>query len=321
MSEKIIKNAPTFRVILAFATVYLVWGSTYFFILIALRGFPPMMMGVIRFIIAGLIMLTWSYFRGEKLFVKDDIKKASVCGILMLFGGTGIVMWVEQYLASAFVAIIVSAAPLWFVLMDKPMWKSNFTNKSTIAGLIIGFIGIIILFSEKINTMFSSAGDKAEFGSMFLIIIGSLSWTAGSLYSKYKATTGSNTVNVGWQMFAAGVLFIPFSIILGEPSKMQWQSIPVEAWLSVVYLIFFGSIAAYTAYVWLLQVCPSSQVSTYAYVNPVVAVLLGVFFASEKISVVQILGLAVILASVLLINLAKYRANKKIPVALYSIIV
>ena len=113
-------------------------------------------------------------------------------------------------------------------------------------------------------------------------------------------------------MFAAGVPFIPLSFLLGEPQHLQWQNISLEAWLSLLYLILFGSIAAYTAYVWLLQVRPSAQVSTYAYVNPVVAVLLGVFFASEKISAIQILGLAIILASVLLINLAKYRAGKKI---------
>lgn len=312
MTGSINKNASPFLVILSFATVYTVWGSTYFFILKALQGFPPMFLGALRFIIAGLIMLGWSFLRGEKMFILKDIKHSALSGILMLFVGTGIVIWVEQYLPSAFVAILVSAAPLWFVLMDKPKWKENFTNKATITGLIIGFIGIVLLFSEKINSAFSLGGNHAEFGSMLLLLVGSLSWTAGSLFSKYKATSGSNTVNVGWQMLAAGIPFIPISFLLGEPQHLQWKSIPVNAWLSVLYLIFFGSIAAYTAYVWLLQVRPAAQVSTYAYVNPVVAVLLGVLFASEKISFVQLLGLAIILGSVLLINLAKYRAAKKV---------
>ncbi len=308
------KNAPTFLVVLSFASVYLVWGSTYFFILKSLEGFPPMFLGAFRFIIAGLLMLGWSLLKGDKMFISKNVKHSFVSGILMLFGGTGVVIWVEQYLPSAYVAILISAAPFWFVLLDKPKWKENFTSKSIISGLIIGFIGIVLLFGEKINSIFSLKGNHAELGAMFLILGGSLCWTAGSLYSKYKATSGSNTVNVGWQMFAAGIPFILLSFLRGEPQNFHWQSIPLNAWLSMAFLIFFGSIAAYTAYVWLLQVRSAAQVSTYAYVNPVVAVLLGVFFASEKISFLQILGLAIILGSVLLINLAKYRADKKVEV-------
>lgn len=300
------KNASPFLVILSFATVYIVWGSTYFFILKALEGFPPMMLGALRFIIAGVLMLAWCFLRGEKLFVLTDMKHAAISGLLMLFVGTGVVIWVEQVLASALVAILVSAAPMWFVLMDKPMWKENFTNKSTIIGLIVGFIGVVLLFKEKINSAFTGENNYTEIGAMLLLLIGSLSWTAGSIYSKYKATSGSNTVNVAWQIIFAAIPFIPLSFLLGEPQHLQWQTISTSAWLSLLYLVFLGSIAAYTAYVWLLQVRPSAQVSTYAYVNPVVAVLLGVFFAGESISFLQILGLVIILVSVLLINLAKY---------------
>jgi drug/metabolite transporter (DMT)-like permease len=307
MTGSKIKNASPLLVIVAFTTIYIVWGSTYFFILIALKGFPPMMLGALRFIIAGALMLGWCFARGEKLFVLNDMKHAAVSGLLMLFVGTGMVIWVEQYLASALVAILVSADPIWFVLLDKSKWKENFTNKSTIAGLIFGFIGIVLLFKEKISNAFSGSNSYIEIGSMLLIIIGSLSWTAGSLYSKYKSTSGSNTVNVAWQIIAAGIPFIPLSFLLGEPQHLQWQTISSDAWFSLFYLIIFGSIAAYTAYVWLLQVRSATQVSTFAYVNPVVAVLLGVFFASENISFLQITGLVVILVSVLLVNLAKYR--------------
>jgi len=302
-----IKNASPLLVIVAFATIFIVWGSTYFFILIALKGFPPMMLGALRFIIAGAIMLGWCLARGEKLFILNDIKHAAISGLLMLFIGTGVVIWVEQYLASALVAILVSANPLWFVLMDKSGWKENLTNKSTVTGVIFGFIGIVLLFKEKINSAFSGSNNYIEIGSMVLLMIGSLSWTAGSLYSKCRTTSGSNTVNVAWQITAAGIPFIPLSFLFGEPQRMQWQTISADVWFSLFYLVVFGSIAAYTAYVWLLQVRPATQVSTHAYVNPVVAVLLGVFFASENISFLQITGLVVILVSVLLINLAKYR--------------
>jgi drug/metabolite transporter (DMT)-like permease len=270
-----------------------------------------MLLGAFRFIIAGMMMLLYCLLRGEKIFVLNEIKAASVSGTLMLFGGTGVVIWVEQVLPSALVAILVSAAPFWFVLMDKPMWKESFRNKSTITGLIIGFIGIILLFGEKINTIISGETNSG-IGAMLLILFGSLCWTAGSIYSKYRSTGGSNTVSVGWQMFIAGIPFTILSLLSGELNHFAWDSIPLNAWLSMWFLILFGSIAAYTAYIWLLQVRPSAQVSTYAYVNPVVAVLLGVFFASEKISFLQITGLVVILTSVLLINLAKYRSGKKI---------
>ena len=304
------KKSTSFWVVVSFATVYIVWGSTYFFILLALKGFPPMLLGAFRFIVAGFIMLLFCVFRGEKIFQAKQIRLASITGVLLLFGGTGAVIWVEQVLPSVLVAILVSAAPFWFVLLDKPMWSVSFNNKSTITGLIIGFFGITLLFQEKMSTIFSGVGNS-DIGLMFLILLGSLSWTFGSIFSKYKSSGGSNIVNVGWQMFAAGIPFTILSISTGELQHFNWSTIPLNAWLSIWYLILFGSIAAYTAYIWLLQVRPSAQVSTYAYVNPVVAVLLGVFFANEKISILQIFGLVIILTSVLLINLAKYRNAKK----------
>jgi drug/metabolite transporter (DMT)-like permease len=301
------KQASPMLVYISFATVYLVWGSTYFFILMALKGFPPMLLGAFRFLIAGSIMLGWSLLRGEKIFDVSRMKHSAISGTLMLFGGTGVVIWVEQVIPSALVAIVVSGAPFWFVLLDKPMWKVSFRSKSTITGLIIGFIGIVVLFWEKINDFFSGFSDHSEVGAMLLILFGSLCWTAGSLFSKYNSTTGSNSVNAGWQMFLAGIPFIICSVFTGELTSFEWSSISVDAWFSMWFLILFGSIAAYTAYIWLLQVRPSAQVSTYAYVNPVVAVLLGVFFAGENITFLQVAGLAIILGSVLLINLAKFK--------------
>lgn len=305
------KAPSSLMVILAFATVYIVWGSTYFFILTAMHGFPPLFLGAFRFLISGAIMLCWSFIKGDELFVKRNIKNAAISGILLLFVGTGAVIWVEQYLPSGVVAIMVSASPIWFVLLDKPKWIENFRSKATIAGLIIGFAGVIVLFSEKLINAFSIVGQYTELGGMAILVIGSIAWAGGSLYSKYKTNNGSDTVNSGWQMFAAGVAFIPGSFLREEPQNMQWQHIPADAWLAVWYLVFFGSILGFSAYVWLLKIRPATQVSTHAYVNPVVAVLLGVFFANEKITLLQVLGLIIILASVLMINLAKYKRDNR----------
>jgi drug/metabolite transporter (DMT)-like permease len=304
------KIASPFMVILAFATVYIVWGSTYFFIQKAIVSFPPFLLGATRFLIAGIIMLGWTILRGERVFVKKDMKHAAISGVLMLFVGTGAVIWVEQYLPSAMVAIMISSGPLWFILLDKPKWAQNFRSKATIGGLALGFTGILLLFGENIINAVSTSGSHPELGGVAILIIGSMAWAAGSLYSKYNSTSGSVSVSIAWQMLAAGVAFIPGSLLRGELQHLQWHTISTDAWLSVLYLVFFGSIAGFGAYVWLLQVRSATQVSTHAYVNPVVAVLLGVFFANEHISLLQVLGLVIILGSVLIINLVKYRKGR-----------
>ncbi len=301
------KSASPLLVIIAFATVYVVWGSTYFFIRIAEQGgLPPFMLGAIRFIIAGALMMGWCVAKGENIFVKRDIINAAITGILLLFIGNGIVIWAEQTLPSAMVAIMVSSAPIWFVLLDKPNWGINLKNKATIIGLIIGFIGVILLFSEQLGVMFSGGG-ASKLPWMLLLLFGSISWSGGSLFSKHNPTSGSGSVSAGWQMLAAGFVYVPVSVIHGEFNNLDLNSIHTSSWLAVTYLVFFGSIAAYSAYVWLLQVRPATQVSTYAYVNPVIAVILGVVFIHEHVSLIQLMGLFVILGSVLLINLAKYR--------------
>ena len=310
MSGTVKKNVSPVMVAIAFATVYLVWGSTYFFIQKAIQEIPALLMGALRFITAGTLLMIWCVIKGERIWVWNNIKHAAVSGVLMLFVGNGAVIWTEQYLPSSLVAVLVSAAPIWFVLLDKPKWKENFKSRETIFGLIVGFAGVILLFSERVMAALSNTGNALQIVGSAILIIGSMSWAAGSLYSKYK-DKGSSSANTAWQMVAGGLAFLPASLLDNEWKGFQWQNVTMQSWLSLFYLILLGSIAAYSAYVWLLQVRPATQVSTYAYVNPVVAVLLGVFLASERITLLQIVGLVVILVSVLLINLAKYRKEKK----------
>ena len=306
------KSASTLMVVLAYATVYIVWGSTYFFIQKALSGFPPFLLGSLRFIAAGLLMMGWCLIKGETIFDLSTIKSAAVSGLLLLFVSNGIVIWVEQFLPSAMVAIMVSTTPMWFILLDKPKWGENLGSRSTIIGLLIGFTGVIILFSERVIGAFSSIQNKTELLGLAMLVIGSMSWAGGSLFSKYKTSNGSVIVKTSWQMFIAGIAFVPCGIVNGDFTDIHWAAIPLDAWLSVLYLIIFGSIIGFSAYVWLLKVQPAAKVSTHAYVNPVVAVLLGIFFANETITSVQILGLVIILGSVLLINLDKYRKESKV---------
>lgn len=303
-------KAPSIAsVVFAFALVYIVWGSTYLGIKYALDGFPTFILGGIRFALAGLLMLIWCIFRKEDVWNLRVIGKASITGLLLLLIGNGGVVFAENYLPCALVAIVVSAAPIWFVLLDKPMWKTNFSNPFTLVGLISGFLGVGVLFYGSLTDMRLQSNPQMAALGLFALIIGSLCWAGGSIFSKYKSE-GSPWVNTAWQMIAASLAFTMVAVCRGELQDFSWSAPSGTAWLAMLYLVVFGSLAAFSAYVWLLGVRPAAQVSTYAYVNPVVAVLLGFVFLGEPITGSQVLGLTIVLASILMINLDKYLKRK-----------
>jgi drug/metabolite transporter (DMT)-like permease len=298
-------------VILAFATVYIVWGSTYFFIRRAVQEVPPFIVGATRFLMSGTLLIAWCRIKGERIWNWDSVKPAIIGGLILLLIGNGAVIWSEKTLPSSLVAILSSATPVWFVLIDKPKWADNFRNKSTLIGLVIGFIGVILLFAEQFSTVLLGSGHSLQIISLLVITIGSISWAGGSLYTKYYSK-GSASVSSAWQMLAAGIAFLPLTLLTGEWQGFHAEQVSSGAWFAIFYLVIMGSLAGYSAYIWLLQVRPATQVSTNAYVNPVVAVLLGTLFAGEKMSLLQVGGLAIILTSVLLINLSKYRESNQV---------
>lgn len=298
-------------VVIAFAIVYLVWGSTYFFIRLSVAHIPPMLVGVLRYLTAGILLLLLCQLTGKPVFTRDAIGPAFVSGVLLLCGGNGILIWSEQYIPSSLAAILLASGPIWFVVLDKRMWQVNFRSRSTIAGLVMGFAGVLLLFAERLKPASSPSSMPAMSTlALGILIIGSVSWAAGSLYSKYRSAAVSNSVNAGWQMLLAGLVFVLLSGLSGEWKGFEVRQVPLSSWLAIAYLVTLGSLAGYSAFVWLLQVRPATQVSTHAYVNPVVAVLLGVFFAGEQMTPLQMAGLTIILCSVLMINLAKYRKRE-----------
>jgi len=307
------KNTSTLAIIIAYLLIYIVWGSTYFFIHIALQGFNPFLLGAIRFTIAGTLLLFWCHKMKEPIWNKQLIKTSAITGILLLFIDMGLVMKAQQYLPSSLIAIVAASTAIWILLLDKKMWKANFKNWNTVLGVLIGFIGVIMLFSEQLVLSLHETGSSNRAIGMCLLILGTLSWAAGSVYSKYSdSPNGVTFASAAWQMLIAGFLFWIAAFSNGDIQQFNLHAPPNSSWIAVVYLIVFGSILAFTSYIWLLKVRPATEVSTHAYVNPLVAVFFGSTFANESITVIQIVGLTIILCGVALINLVKNRKSKEV---------
>ena len=299
------------KVILAFAAIYVIWGSTYFAILWVIRDIPPLLMSGIRFMAAGIILFGWCLWKGETLPDYSSFVKNSVCGILMLFGGTGAVAWSEQYIPSGFAAVIVTTVPFWFILLDRKKWSFYFSNKLIIPGLLFGFTGVVLLAGFDPGIYLTHNDNSKATLAILVIIVGGIAWTAGSLFSKYNAAGNSVLMNAAVQLLVAGIFSSGVSIFSGESRDFSFTTVQPSGWLALLYLVTAGSLVTYLCYLWLLKVRHPAQVSSYVYVNPVVAVLLGALFADEKISAIQIISLAIIITGVLLVNSSKFKTSGK----------
>ena len=297
------KEASKGWVLTALISLYIIWGSTYLGNLIAIETIPPFIMAGFRFTVAGLLLLSWCLLKGQKIPPPGSVARISLAGILMLFMGTGAVVWVEQFLPSGLTAVIVATVPLWFVIMDKREWSLYFANKNIIIGLLIGFAGVMLLFAGKSSLNLS--GNKQQLFSFFVLTGGSICWAIGSLLSKYQQSEGSTTMKAALQMIAAGIASIIFALLNHEQAHFNLNYISRSSIIAVAYLITFGSLIGYMSYIWLLSVRPPSLVGTYAYINPVVAVFLGWMVAHETITSLQVLALCVILAGVIMVNFSK----------------
>lgn len=297
------KKPSKVLIIAAFAALYIVWGSTYLGIMIAIKSIPPFFMLGTRFFTAGMILFLWCVVKGEKIPSVSLFGTMGVGGILMLFMGNGAVTWAEQYLPSGLAAIVVATVPLWFVLLDRKQWKTIFSNKWIIAGIIVGFAGVLLLFAGKGTTDFLK--DKLKLISFFVLVTGTIGWATGSLYSKYKQVNASVTMKAAVQMLAAGIVALVVGLLTKEQRDFSVSNITFQSWLALLYLIIMGSLVTYMAYIWLLSVRPAALVGTYAYINPVVAVFLGWQVLGEVISRQQIIALVVILTGVILVNFFK----------------
>lgn len=289
-------------VIIAFAAVYLIWGSTYLGIALAIQSIPPMIMAGSRFLLAGAILFAWCYFINKDRATLRDWKENSIAGALMIFAGNGAIVWVEQYLPTGLVAVAVASLPIWLAVLDKPNWKLTFSRIMPIIGLLIGFFGVILLFWGGKRISISNSSLAAV--SIPILIAGNISWAAGTLYSKTIKSKTPIFLRVSIQMLAGGMLYAIAGGLLGEFHSIDIYAIEKNSLLAVLYLVLCGSLIGYVAYIWLLTVRPAAQVGTFAYVNPAVAVLLGWIVLNEQITIYTIVSLIIILSGVVLINLS-----------------
>ena len=301
-------NPALLRVIVAYFMIYVVWGSTYYFIGVALKELTPMLLGAIRFTLAGSLLFLWSAIRKEPVWQWSMIWRSAISGVILLFVDMAVVMIAQTFISSSLVAIIASSTAIWIAALDIPSWRRNFGSWQKMTGLIIGFIGVALLFFEQLMT--ESGHTNSEYG-VLLLCFGCMSWALGTLFAKYRSS-GAEHVNASagtaWQMLVAGFLFWIVAFSIGDVQQASFPEISMKVWLTVLYLVFMGSIVAYSSYIWLLKVRPAVEVSTHAYVNPVIAIFFGAMLGGEHITFIQVAGLAVILTSVMLVNKQSWKS-------------
>ncbi|ELR73273.1 Permease of the drug/metabolite transporter (DMT) superfamily [Fulvivirga imtechensis AK7] len=296
--------------IAAFAAIYFIWGTTYLAIVIGLEGFPPFLMAAVRFIVAGLPLVGYCVFKGEKFPTASALVKNAVLALVVLAGGQGLLIWSEQYIASGYAAVLVATLPIWFVIMDKTNWKTYFSNPYIIAGVVLGFLGILLLFKDTISGTSMNENVRLELIASLAVLLGSVCWVAGTLYHRTNPAPGSIYLNLGWQLIIGSVICSVISVSAGELTSFTFTHISWRAWSAVLYLSVAGSIIAFIAYTWLLTQKPSAVVGTYAYINPVVAVFLGWLLADEVINTNQLVGMSIILGSAILVNITRAQVQK-----------
>ncbi len=295
-----------FAVILAFALVYFFWGSTYLGIDIAIQHIPPALLCGMRFLIAGGFMLAFCGLRGRKiLYTAPQLGRMAVVGILLLMGGNLTLAYAEIHVASGLAALIIAVTPLWFLVLDSLLLGDHHIALRGKIGLGLGVAGLLVLLWPDIAA--TSALGRVQFWVSISLLGGSFSWALGSvLAKKWKSSDIDPFSATAWQMIAAGVANSGLAIALGDPARTVWTARGIGATL---YLVVFGSWVGYTAYIWLLGHVPTSKVSTYAYVNPVVAVFLGWLVLHERVSGYILAGSAIVVASVALVTSAQVTAK------------
>jgi drug/metabolite transporter (DMT)-like permease len=295
------KRASRAQIIAAFASIYIIWGSTYLAIHYAVATIPPFLMGGTRFLISGALLYWWSRYRGGPRPTRVHWRNAVIAGGFLLLGGNGAVVWAEQLVPSGLTALLVSILPFWLVIIEWARPPRRRPGAAVLVGLVVGFIGIIVLVGPG---DVAGQSNVSAIGAVVLIL-GSLSWAIGSFWSRDAELPESGLLTTGMEMLGGGGLMIIVGAFSGEFSRLDVSHISRPSAIGLVYLITFGSLLGFTSYIWLLDKVSAARLGTYAYVNPIVAVLLGWAIAGETLTARTAFAAAIVICAVALITTAR----------------
>ena len=300
-------NRRVFILVAALAAVYLVWGSTYLAIKYAIATLPTFLMAGTRFTIAGAVIFIWARFAKDYEKPKFAHWRTSfIVGGLLLLCGNGFVVLAEHYISSGLAALLIATEPFWIILISWLVLKNARPNWKVALGLLLGFIGVFLLIGGS-----GFASENGQLTGAFLVIVATLAWAGGSLYGLRAPAPKSALQTAGMQMLSGGFLLLIAGTLFGEWQTFSFANISADSLLALLYLIIFGSIVAFTAYSWLLKNVEPSLASTYAYINPVIAVFLGWAIAGESLTAQMLLGAVITVGSVVLITSQSAGGKKK----------
>lgn len=289
------------KIILAFAAVYIIWGTTYLAIRIAVQSVPPFLLAGVRFFVAGVLIIGVLRLRGTPFPPRKQWPVAFLVGALMVGGGSGLLHWAEQTIPTGISALVIATIPLWITFFDWLLFKNGRPSGRELSGLLLGFLGIILLIGPGQIT-----GTAAfSWTAIFILLLSPIFWSFGSLYSRRDSMPQNAFLAAGMEMLCGGLVLIGAGVLTGETQQLEPAAITPTIWLAFFYLLIFGSIITYSAYTYLLKTVSAAKASTYSYVNPVIAVYLGWLILNEPISLTTIAAMTIILGAVFLITTSR----------------
>src|ERR1041385_2945331 len=300
------------RIIVAFALLYVLWGSTYLAMRIIVRDMPPYVAGAVRYLIAGPLMLGTLALTGRKVSLSlQDLRRLLVISVLLLSMGNIGVLWGEEYVSSGLASLIVALVPIWVVIIEAWFFRAGRMTAKGLFGLALGIVGLLVLLWPRITS--GSHLGRLELLGSGILAGASFFWALGSVFSHRYSLTVDVFASAAWQMTLGGLVNGAVALVTGQFQKTHWT---FSALSSIGYLVIFGSWIGYSSYIYLLEHVPTPKVATYAYVNPIVAVFLGWIILREHVDIFMLLGTAIIIASVWLVNSSKLKqAPVDIPVS------
>lgn len=295
-----------FKMLSAFGAIYIIWGSTYLATRYAIETIPPLMMIGIRSLTAGVILYVLNRFNNKEKIKVENIFPLITLGAMFFLIGHGLLAWAQQYVPSGMAAVLVTPEPLWIMGIEWFFLKDIRIKLRGILGLFLGFGGVVYLVASTT----SNTTSNNDFLGSALIVFSTFSWGGGAVYSRIANVPKSPMLSSGMELIFGGMLVLIASFIIGESSQFHLSQVTLKSFFGLLYLIIFGSVIAFSAYVWLLGHTSVTRISTHTYVNPVIAVFLGWLFANEQITTALLVATAVIIISVYLVLYDQYRDKK-----------